>query len=84
VFTALSGAMVKRLAQWDRGAGFDGIREDWLARATGLGRTIRISVPDGERMGQFETIDQAGRLVLRLSDGSLEIFAAGDVDLARP
>jgi BirA family biotin operon repressor/biotin-[acetyl-CoA-carboxylase] ligase len=84
VFAALSGAMVARLAQWDRGAGFDGIRGDWLARAAGLGRTIRISLPDGERMGQFETIDPAGRLVLRLSDGSVETFAAGDVDLARP
>jgi BirA family biotin operon repressor/biotin-[acetyl-CoA-carboxylase] ligase len=84
VFMALSGAMVSRLAQWDRGAGFDGIREDWLARAAGLGKAVHISLPDGERTGYFETIDQAGRLVLRLSDGRLETFAAGDVDLARP
>jgi BirA family biotin operon repressor/biotin-[acetyl-CoA-carboxylase] ligase len=84
VFAALSGAMVSRLAQWDRGAGFDAIREDWMARAAGLGRAIRISLPDGERLGHFETVDPAGRLVLRNADGTLEAFAAGDVDLARP
>ena len=42
LFAALSAAMVARLAQWDRGAGFAAIRADWLARAAGLGKPIRV------------------------------------------
>jgi BirA family biotin operon repressor/biotin-[acetyl-CoA-carboxylase] ligase len=83
VFAPLSATMVARLAQWNRGAGFAAIRADWLARAAGLGKPIRIVQPDGERAGRFETIDERGRLVLHLADGSSETLAAGDVLLGR-
>jgi BirA family biotin operon repressor/biotin-[acetyl-CoA-carboxylase] ligase len=82
LFTQLSAAMVHRLAQWNRGAGFAAIRADWLARAAGLGKPIRVKSGDGELEGSFETIDATGRLVIRLADGTMRTLAAGDVSMA--
>ena len=79
LFTPLSAAMASRLAQWDRGAGFAAIRSNWLARARGLGKPIRVALAEQELTGQFETIDQGGRLVLRLADGAMRAITAGDV-----
>jgi BirA family transcriptional regulator, biotin operon repressor / biotin---[acetyl-CoA-carboxylase] ligase len=79
VFAPLSAAMVVRLAQWNRGAGFAAIRTDWLARAAGLGKAIHIALDDSNLSGRFETIDDTGRLMLRTSDGKLRPIAAGDV-----
>lgn len=82
LFAPLSAAMVARLAQWNRGAGFAAIRADWLSRAAGVGKPIRVKSGDRELAGQFETIDETGRLVLRLPDGTMQTVAAGDVFLA--
>jgi BirA family biotin operon repressor/biotin-[acetyl-CoA-carboxylase] ligase len=82
LFAPLTAAMVARLAQWNRGVGFAAIRADWLARAAGLGKPIRVKSGDGEIAGQFDTIDESGRLVLRLGDGTMQVVAAGDVFLA--
>ena len=81
LFAPLSGAMATRLAQWDRGAGFAAIRADWLARATGVGKPIRVKTGEAELSGQFDGIDETGRLVLRLADGTIQAVAAGDVFL---
>jgi BirA family transcriptional regulator, biotin operon repressor / biotin---[acetyl-CoA-carboxylase] ligase len=78
LFAQLSAAILERLALWDRGSGFAAVRADWLKRAGGLGKPMRVKSPDGEFAGTFETIDEAGRLVLRLADGSLRTIAAGD------
>src|SRR5262249_16298514 len=67
-----------RLRQWDRGEGFAAIRADWLARATGVGREIRVRLADREVTGRFDTLDLSGQLILRLPGGSLEAIAAGD------
>ena len=75
----LSRAMLVRLAQWNRGTGFAAIRADWLARAAGLGKPIRVTLAEAELAGQFETIDETGRLVIRLADGTMQTVAAGDV-----
>ena len=82
LFAPLSAAMVARLAQWNRGAGFASIRTDWLSRAAGVGKPIRVKSDDSELAGQFETIDETGRLVLRLPDGTMQVLSAGDVLLA--
>ena len=82
LFAPLSAAMQARLKQWDRGAGFAAIRSDWLARAAGLGKGIRIYTADGELTGQFEGLDGSGRLVLRRPDGTMQAVAAGDVHMA--
>jgi BirA family biotin operon repressor/biotin-[acetyl-CoA-carboxylase] ligase len=79
VFAQLSAAMALRLAQWNRGAGFAAIRTDWLARAAGLGKTIHVALDDTNLSGQFETIDDTGRLMVRTADGKLRPVAAGDV-----
>jgi BirA family biotin operon repressor/biotin-[acetyl-CoA-carboxylase] ligase len=79
LFVALSAAMLRRLAQWDRGAGFAGIRADWLARAAGVGEAIRVRLPERELAGRFQGLDPYGRLLLREPDGAIETIAAGDV-----
>jgi BirA family biotin operon repressor/biotin-[acetyl-CoA-carboxylase] ligase len=79
LFAMLSRTMLSRLAQWDRGRGFAAIRADWLARAAGVGEPIRITLPDRDLEGRFETLDAAGHLMLRMGDGGMIAIAAGDV-----
>jgi len=79
LFDHLAVAMRARLALWSRGAGFAGVRAQWLSRALGLGQTIRVRLAERETIGCFETIDDAGRLVLRTANGEVETVAAGDV-----
>jgi BirA family transcriptional regulator, biotin operon repressor / biotin---[acetyl-CoA-carboxylase] ligase len=79
LFTALSGAMLRRLLQWHRGAGFDLIRADWLERATGITGEVRVRLPSGEFSGRGEGLDERGRLLVRVADGSLQAITAGDV-----
>jgi BirA family biotin operon repressor/biotin-[acetyl-CoA-carboxylase] ligase len=83
VFTPLSATTLARLAQWDRGAGFASIRTDWLARAQGIGKPVRVKTQDGEVAGSFDTIDETGRLIVRRADGTPQALAAGDVMAAR-
>jgi BirA family transcriptional regulator, biotin operon repressor / biotin---[acetyl-CoA-carboxylase] ligase len=71
--------MLNRIAQWNRGENFPSIRADWLAYAGGLGTTIRVRLADREIVGQFEALDETGRLVLLMRDGSREVVSAGDV-----
>jgi BirA family biotin operon repressor/biotin-[acetyl-CoA-carboxylase] ligase len=79
LFCALSGTMMRRLAQWRRGAGFRSIRADWLDRAAGIGGEMRVRLAGHEILGRCEAIDERGRLLLRLADGSLQTITAGDV-----
>jgi BirA family biotin operon repressor/biotin-[acetyl-CoA-carboxylase] ligase len=77
LFWALSVAMVDRLRQWEEG--FAGIRASWLAHAGGLGGELTARLGARELTGRFETLDETGRLLLRLPDGALEPIAAGEV-----
>ena len=79
LFAALSGTMLRRLTQWRRGAGFDLIRADWVERATGISGELRVRLPNGEFSGRGEGMDERGRLLIRLADGSLRAVTAGDV-----
>jgi BirA family biotin operon repressor/biotin-[acetyl-CoA-carboxylase] ligase len=79
LFAALSNTVLRRLVRWDRGAGFRAIREDWVARAAGIGGDMRVRLPDRELFGRFEALDEHGRLLLRLADGALRTITAGDV-----
>jgi BirA family biotin operon repressor/biotin-[acetyl-CoA-carboxylase] ligase len=83
LFPQLSAALVARLTQWDRGAGFAAIRADWISRAAGIGKTVRVKSGDSELAGTFEAVDAGGRLVLRLADGTMQAVAAGDVFMTR-
>ena len=79
LFAALSGTMMHRLVQWRRGAGFAAIRADWIVRGAGIGSEMRVRLPDRELLGHAETLDEQGRLMLRLADGSVQAISAGDV-----
>ena len=74
----LAAAMQRRLAQWNRGAGFAAIRADWLNRAAGLGETLRVRLPRRELAGRFQGLDEAGRLLLEQDSGVTRI-TAGEV-----
>jgi BirA family biotin operon repressor/biotin-[acetyl-CoA-carboxylase] ligase len=62
---------------WD-GTGFAPIRDAWLARAAGLGQRIRARLPDSERAGLFEGIDDRGALLLN-EGTSTRAVTAGEV-----
>ena len=79
LFHPLAAATQVRLTQWNRGSGFADIRAAWLSRALGLGQPIRVKLAERETTGRFETIDDAGRLVLRTPSGEAVAVAAGDV-----
>jgi len=78
LFAVLSRTMLDRLGQWSCGDGFASIRCDWLARAAAVER-LRVASGPRELEGWFEALDDVGRLVLRLDDGSTQTIAAGDV-----
>ncbi|MEX0287453.1 MAG: biotin--[acetyl-CoA-carboxylase] ligase [Paracoccaceae bacterium] len=56
--------------------GFGPIRETWLARAARLGEQITARTAKSETFGTFETVDEAGNLVLTTSAGRVSIPAA--------
>ena len=72
----------KRFRAW-RTEGFSSIREDWLARAAGIGEPITVRLPSETLVGEFETINPDGGLVLR-SRGGTRIIHAGEVFFGRP
>ena len=59
-----------------RSYGFEPIRSAWLARAARIGQTITARTSRDETVGIFETVDSAGNLVLKTSQGSVAIPAA--------
>lgn len=58
--------------------GFAQIRETWLENAARLGEEITARTARDTRTGVFETVDEAGRLILRTKDGT-EAISAADV-----
>ncbi|MGB7257304.1 MAG: biotin--[acetyl-CoA-carboxylase] ligase [Pseudolabrys sp.] len=76
---ALAAAMNRRLAQWQRGAGFAAIRVDWLKRVAGLGEEIRVRLPERELAGKFDGLDEAGRLLVQQAGKPVEAITAGEV-----
>jgi BirA family transcriptional regulator, biotin operon repressor / biotin---[acetyl-CoA-carboxylase] ligase len=84
LFAALADKMQARLVQWSGAEGFSSIRRDWLARAAGVGETVRVRLAQREVTGRFEALDETGGLLLRLPDGSTSTIAAGDVFMLTP
>jgi BirA family biotin operon repressor/biotin-[acetyl-CoA-carboxylase] ligase len=79
LFAGLSAAMLRRLTQWRRGEDFATIRAAWVEGAAGARGTMRVRLPGRELYGSGEGLDDRGRLLLRLADGSVQRITAGDV-----
>ncbi len=75
-----------RLEHWlDRheAAGFEVVRERYRQLSATLGRRVRLIDAEGEVEGIAEDIDEAGALLLRRDDGTLERARTGDVTSLR-
>lgn len=79
LFTALTATWLRAVWTWDEGRGFACVRKAWLRDAAGLGGPVAVSAGDGLARGTFETIDEAGRLVIRGADGATRLVTAGEV-----
>jgi BirA family biotin operon repressor/biotin-[acetyl-CoA-carboxylase] ligase len=79
LFTVLSDAWAEFRGIWDHGRGFGEIRRRWLARAAGLGQPVAIRTGGSAVEGTFDSIDEAGCLMVRTSGGKLVLISAGDV-----
>jgi BirA family biotin operon repressor/biotin-[acetyl-CoA-carboxylase] ligase len=79
LFGALSDAWAEFHGIWDNGRGFGEIRLKWLQRAAGLGEPVSIQSGGAVVSGTFDTIDEAGCLIVRTAEGKRLPIAAGDV-----
>jgi BirA family biotin operon repressor/biotin-[acetyl-CoA-carboxylase] ligase len=79
LFSALSDTWVEFRGIWDNGRGFGEIRRLWLERAAGLGEPVAIQTGNATVKGTFDTIDEAGCLIVRTVDGKHLPIAAGEV-----
>ncbi|SFG38196.1 biotin--[acetyl-CoA-carboxylase] ligase [Methylobacterium gossipiicola] len=81
LFVCLTNGIVEAARDWDRGRGFSRIRERWIADAAGIGAPVTVRTGDTHVHGIFETIDEAGRLVIRSDEGTRRTVTAGEVHL---
>jgi BirA family biotin operon repressor/biotin-[acetyl-CoA-carboxylase] ligase len=79
VFDALSETWLAFHRIWDEGRGMSQIRALWLAAAAGVGAPIAVRLGAEVARGVFESIDDAGQLILRSRDGTGRAIAAGEV-----
>lgn len=75
--TVLAGAFATQEGKL-AAMGFPRIREDWLANAARLGEVVTARTSTREITGIFETVDQAGNLILRV-EGKEVLIPAADV-----
>ncbi|WP_315833007.1 biotin--[acetyl-CoA-carboxylase] ligase [Bradyrhizobium prioriisuperbiae] len=79
LFAALSDAWAGLRSVWDNGRGFGALRQLWLERASGLGEQVSVKSGGSTITGVFETIDEAGCLIIATETGARVPIAAGDV-----
>jgi BirA family biotin operon repressor/biotin-[acetyl-CoA-carboxylase] ligase len=79
LFTALSDSWTDCRGVWDGGKGFDEVRRRWLALAVGLGQPVAVHTGQTIVSGIFDTIDDAGCMIVRISTGDRIPISAGDV-----
>jgi BirA family biotin operon repressor/biotin-[acetyl-CoA-carboxylase] ligase len=79
LFSAQSDAWAEYRGIWDNGRGFGEIRRKWLERAAGLGGRVSVQVGSSTVTGTFDTIDEAGCLIVATADGRRVPISAGDV-----
>ena len=79
LFARLVVSMDHTLKGWDQGRGLPAIREAWIDRAQGIGDPVTVNLPERKIHGLFDGIDDEGRLMLAMPDGSRQMIASGDV-----
>lgn len=79
LFHRLAASFAATLADWDRGRNGSALRDRWLEHALGRGEPLTVRLDNAIVQGVFEDLDEAGLLILRMSDGASRRFAAGDV-----
>lgn len=79
LFRTLAEAWVEFRGIWDGGRGFEAIRKLWLDRAAGLGEPVSIQTGGSAISGIFDSIDQAGCMIVATPDGRRVPISAGDV-----
>ena len=79
LFAALSDSWTEYRGIWDDGRGFAEIRLKWLERAAGLGQPVSIVSGGSTIAGTFDTIDEAGCMIVRTADGRRMPITAGEV-----
>lgn len=60
------------------------VHEAWKSRLETLGRRITVTFRDEVFEGEAEDVDDSGNLVVKLDDGTLRTFEAGEVSLRAP
>lgn len=86
LFAHLAKAYKIRLAQWQNGKGFAGIRKDWLARASGFGLPISVEIPGNKTRFEGKMLDlgEDGRLIVEDLAGRQQMLASADIFFAAP
>ena len=79
VFEALSDAWIDTFGLWNEGRGIADVLTYWRASAAGLGAPVAVNQDGDILRGIFETIDDAGRLIIRAADDRRIAITAGDV-----
>ncbi len=62
---------------------FEGLLEDWLKQAEGVGQMIEAGPVEHRVKGVFEGLAPDGGLIMRLPDGARQTIRAGDVELVK-
>ena len=79
IFAALSDCWVECYEAWDNGRGVAEILAQWRDSAAGIGSQVAVDRGGDIVRGIFETIDDAGRLIVRANDNQRVAITAGDV-----
>ena len=77
VFQALTGKMAHWLKIWQE-KDFNIIRKEWLNKAHGQGKNIKVRLPNEEINGRFVDLDANGALMLEI-EGEIRLIHSGDV-----
>jgi BirA family biotin operon repressor/biotin-[acetyl-CoA-carboxylase] ligase len=82
--TALAAAILKEFDSWYMlllNSGKREITERWIELSSTIGRHVRVAVGDRIFEGMADGIDEEGLLIVRMADGLLRKFSAGDVTI---
>jgi BirA family biotin operon repressor/biotin-[acetyl-CoA-carboxylase] ligase len=82
-----AASLWRRLEEWLElhvASGFEPVRQRWKGLSSTLGQEVVVRMEGRQLLGVAEDIDEAGALLVRKADGSLERVLAGDVEQLRP